>query len=231
MISATQLRSVPETAAELGVNEQRVRQLVASGQLDATKVGGRWLITTEALAEYAKHGRTSGRPWGERRSWGYLWLALGRDPTWLSAPEASRLRRQLRDEGVQPVASKLRTRATTIELSGHPAGVRRLRADRACVMAGISAAAAWKADIHAVGDIVEAYCKPHDASRLQRSSHLVKSASPNVVLHVTSELWPFDPDERVAPALVTALDLIESSDQRTQRAGRDLLRRSAPRRA
>jgi excisionase family DNA binding protein len=229
MASATHLRSVPETAAELGVNEQRVRQLVASGQLDATKVGGRWLITTDAVAAYAKHGRASGRPWGERRSWGYLWLALGRDPTWLSAPEASRLRRQLREEGVESVASKLRTRAASIELSGHPAAARRVRADRACVLGGISAASAWKADIHAVGDIVEVYCKPHDARRLQRSLHLVESASPNVVLHVVSELWPFDPDERVAPAVVTALDLLESSDQRTQRAGRDLLRRSAPR--
>jgi excisionase family DNA binding protein len=231
MTSATQLRSVPETAAELGVNEQRVRQLVASGQLAGTKVGGRWLITTDALAAYAKHGRASGRPWGERRAWGYLWLALDREATWLSAAEASRIRRQLREEGVQPVVTKLRTRATTIELSGHPASVRRLRADRACVMAGISAAAAWKADIHAAGDIAEAYCGPGDARRMQRSLHLVESASPNVVLHVVSELWPFDQSERVAPALVTALDLIESSDQRTQRAGRDLLRRSAPRHA
>ena len=222
---------MPETAAELGVNEQRVRQLVASGQLDATKVGGRWLITAEGLAAYAKHGRASGRPWGERRAWGYLWLALGRDPTWLTAPEASRLRRQIREGGVQPVVSKLRTRATTIELSGHPAAVRRVRADRACVIAGISAAAAWKADIHAVGDIAEAYCKPSDARRLQRSLHLVESASPNVVLHVVSELWPFDQSERVAPALVTALDLIESSDQRTQRAGRDLLRRATRKRS
>jgi hypothetical protein len=80
-------------------------------------------------------------------------------------------------------------------------------------------------------DIAEAYCRPGDARRLQRSLHLVESVSPNVVLHVVSELWPFDPDERVAPALVTALDLIESTDQRTQRAGRDLPRRSAPGRA
>lgn len=228
---STRLLSVPESAAELGVNEQRVRQLVATGQLDAMKVGGRWLITTDALAAHAKHGRASGRPWGERRAWGFVWLALGRDPTWLSAAEASRLRRQLREQGMQPVVSKLRTRASTIQLSGHPAAVRRVRADRACVMGGISAASAWRADIHAVDEIVEAYCRPGDAHRLQRSLHLVESVSPNVVLHVVSELWPFDPDERVAPALVTALDLIESTDQRTQRAGKDLLRRSAPRRA
>ncbi|MEO8696896.1 MAG: helix-turn-helix domain-containing protein [Acidimicrobiales bacterium] len=231
MVGTTQLRSVPETATALGVNEQRVRQLVASGQLAATKVGGRWLITTDALAAYSKQGRLSGRPWGERRAWGYLWLALGRDPTWLSAAEASRLRRQLREEGVQPLVTKLRTRATTIELSGHPAAVRRVRADRACVLGGISAASAWKADIHAVDEFTEAYCRPSDTRRLQRSLHLVESASPKVVLHVVSELWPFDPDERVAPAMVTALDLIESSDQRTQRAGRDLLRRSTPTRS
>lgn len=96
---------------------------------------------------------------------------------------------------------------------------------------GISAASTWKADIHAVDDIAEAYCRLGDARRLQRLLHLVESVSPNLVLHVVSELWPFDQSERVAPALVTALDLLESSDQRTQRAGRDLLRRSAPKRA
>lgn len=46
-----------------------------------------------------------------------------------------------------------------------------------------------------------------------------------VLCHVSSTRRPFENDERVALALVVALDLAESADQRTEGAGRALLDR------
>lgn len=39
------------------------------------------------------------------------------------------------------------------------------------------------------------------------------------------DAWPFDADQRVAPAPVVAVDLLDSDDERSQRAARELLTR------
>jgi hypothetical protein len=52
---------------------------------------------------------------------------------------------------------------------------------------------------------------------------------PNVRLHAIDKIWPFGPNERLAPAIVVALDLLESTDQRTSRAGKDLMQACEPR--
>ena len=52
------------------------------------------------------------------------------------------------------------------------------------------------------------------------------SDRPNVRLRVVSDHdWPFEAGQRVAPAPVVAVDLLDSDDQRTQRAARELLAR------
>lgn len=46
-----------EAAATLGTNEHSVRTLIRRGRLRATRVGGRWLITEDAVSEYARSRR------------------------------------------------------------------------------------------------------------------------------------------------------------------------------
>lgn len=49
---------------------------------------------------------------------------------------------------------------------------------------------------------------------------------PNVVLRVVDDgLWPFRPDEEVAPAPVVAVDLLEAGDGRSRRTAIGLLKR------
>ena len=48
----------------------------------------------------------------------------------------------------------------------------------------------------------------------------------NVVLRIVEyQLWPFPEGASVAPAAVVAVDLLESEDERSRRAGAELLQR------
>ena len=49
---------------------------------------------------------------------------------------------------------------------------------------------------------------------------------PNVVIQVVgADVWPFGDTEEVAPWPVVAIDLLDALDERTRRAGRDLIER------
>ena len=62
------------------------------------------------------------------------------------------------------------------------------------------------------------------AERFALDAH---SDRPNVRLRVVSDDdWPFEAAQRVAPAPVVAVDLLDSHDERSQRAARELLARA-----
>ena len=148
-------------------------------------------------------------------------------------------------EGLRVHVERLSSRAMSRSFRGHPSAVRRLGVDVRVVAGGLSGAGDVDADL-VVADRSEVYVRSGDVDAdlvvADRSEVYVRSGdvavlvaeyglepSPmgegNVVLRVLSEVWPFEEGERVAPALVDALDLLESSDERTQRAGRLLFDR------
>lgn len=51
-----------EVASLLGVNEQRVRWLVAHGRIPAQKIGRDWLFERAAVEEYNRQRKPAGRP-------------------------------------------------------------------------------------------------------------------------------------------------------------------------
>ena len=73
------------------------------------------------------------------------------------------------------------------------------------------------------GEGVELYLSRADLDEVVAGFGLAGAGRsiPNVVLHVVDS-WPFDADERVAPPVV-ALDLLEHRDERSRRAGGELL--------
>lgn len=96
-------------------------------------------------------------------------------------------------------------------------------ADDRIVLSGWSAASEVGADLLA-GDVVEGYVAHKSVQKLKSLYGLtVAGSNPNVVLHVVGGLWPFAKNERIAPAVVVALDLLEHNDQRSGRAGQALL--------
>jgi excisionase family DNA binding protein len=215
------MRSVAEVASELGVSSERVRQLIASGVLPAVRVGDRWVIGDGMPVR-----RREGRPWSGAAAWGLLWLAVGRPAPWLSVKQRQRVRLRLVD-GVLAHVDRLSARAKPLCFRAHPSALPRLVSDSRLVGSGLSAASVVGADL-VVADRVEGYVRSSDLRALIAEFGLepVAPGQGNLVLRSVSEVWPFVEGERVAPLLVVALDLMDSSDARTSSAGRGLLKRA-----
>jgi excisionase family DNA binding protein len=214
--------SVKEAAERLSVNTARVRALIAAGVLSADKVGGRWLVDETSVARQAS-GRIIGRPFSPARSWGLLMLASNRAAPWLSRSDRSKLRRRLRETAIQALAPRLRKRADVCEFRAHSSDLKRIASDGRTVLTGISAAQVHKQDLSVVGQ-VEAYVRVCDLRRLQRDFHLEPSRKGgNVTLRVVDRPWPFGDSDAHAPEIVVAVELLSSDDQRTRRAGTQIL--------
>ena len=57
------LLSVPEAATCLNVTPARVRQMLADGLIEGTRVGHQWVIEAHAVQTAAARKRPSHRPW------------------------------------------------------------------------------------------------------------------------------------------------------------------------
>ena len=120
--------------------------------------------------------------------------------------------------------AQLSVRATLRYFYAHPSILPLLKDEPDIVPSGISAAAHYPLDIVVV-DHFEGYIPASALPALVRRFALVENAArPDVTLRtVADHLWPFGPDEEVAPLAVVAVDLLEANDGRTRRAGAQLL--------
>lgn len=216
-IDLARLVPVADAAQQLGLSQQRVRALVADGELPARKVAGRWLVERSAVEKRMREPRLAGRPFSPQQAWGLLALAEGEPAPWLDASSRSRLRRQLRDHQIRELLPALCRRARRVELRAHPSDLPRLAKESDVVRSGVSAAAEHRLEIVAPGSF-EAYVSRRKVHELERDYNLQPSAEPNVVLHVVEGQWPFEKRQRIVPLLVAVLDLLEDDDERTRRA-------------
>lgn len=216
--------SARDVARRLRVNEARVRALIARGALPARKLANRWLVPRQALQRSDIAARIAGRPFNPENAWGLLFLASGRRADWLSPVERSRLKRRLRAPRF-PLASRFRRRANLNHLRGDERALRKIVADDRFVRSGVSAAEHMDADLIAPG-VVEGYLPKERLAKLsyEHALRAVPESSANLIVRAVNGLWPFK-SERVAPEAVVAVDLIESGDQRSRRAGSELLKR------
>ncbi len=213
---------VAEAAAELGVSDRRVRQMLADGVLAGDRVGRAWVIEPQQLRRIEHRRPEVGRPWSPASAWAVLALAEGEDPD-LSPVERSRARKRLA-QGLDGIAGRLSARAELRHFYAHPSVLDRLAEAPAVVRGGISAAAEHGADLVAA-DGFEGYVRASDLDQLVTKFGLDdKAARPNMVLRVVDDaVWPFRPGQVAAERAVVAVDLLESDDPRSRRAGADLL--------
>ncbi len=108
-------------------------------------------------------------------------------------------------------------------MSAHPSDLPNIAAESGIVRAGVSAASD-NVDITSAGAL-EAYVSAKRLPRLVKKYFLEQSVNPNLTLHVVDGFWPFPLSCKVVPAAVVALDLMEADDERSRRAGVELLKR------
>ncbi|HLY87426.1 MAG TPA: helix-turn-helix domain-containing protein [Acetobacteraceae bacterium] len=233
MAITTDMLTANEAARRLGVTQKRVYSLVASGALSARRLGNRFLLDPSEVEARKMQGIVTGRPLDQTSAWAVLWLASARDKrdlgpwgAYLARNTRWRVRQKL-GEGplaaeLAALAPRLRRRGRLVHMRAHPSDLPRLLDEPDVVRTGISAAADVGADIVAPADL-EAYAPAPRFDELRGRYFLEESNAPNVWLRLIHEPWPFPSGTRVAPAAAVALDLLDSADERTRRAGRELL--------
>jgi len=219
--------TVSETAKRLGVSPRRVRALASSKKLGGEASRRLLLLDPAGVERLARTERPAHRTLEPANAWALLALASG-DPSLAPGLDAvspsarSRLRARLRDAALPDLVPLLRKRAEVRWLHADDADLEAIMAVSGGLATGVSVADAYRFDIAAPGT-VEFYAPSRLASQLTRKYALEPSSRANVVLHVVSTPWPFAPGTVRAPALLAAVDLADSSDQRTARAGREYL--------
>ena len=117
-------------------------------------------------------------------------------------------------------------RARRLSFYTHP-GTR----DRIAVQPGVVRTAASASPEHALGIVgsgpLDAYLKSSDLQAIRDAFVMEeRSERANVVFRVVEDqMWPFPEGAAVAPPAVVAVDLLESEDERSRRAGTELLQR------
>jgi hypothetical protein len=224
----TNLVSSSAAARKLGLHESRIRALAARGRLGARKIAGRWVFDPDILDREAEGLREDGRPLNSKNAFALLFLASNENPGWIRDDVRSRLRRRLREGPLEDLFSRVGSRAVRHDFRSSDAALRKLRNDAEFIRSGISAARQYGADIAAL-DVLEGYYPERKLDEIVYRFALrqVPEEQANLIIHALAPDISFK-GRSVMPSAVVAADLIESSDQRTRRAGHQLVRRIKP---
>lgn len=161
----------------------------------------------------------------ERNAWALVSKLSGDEWPQLPAWDLSRLRRKLAQGSLLSLAPELRARAELRLLRADPRVLEHIRSDPALVRSGASAAVEYGVDVRAPG-VVEAYVQRDqlDALVYRYALRPAALAESNLLLRLVHGSVPRTA-AGVAPVAAVALDLLDSGDARSERAGRELARR------
>jgi hypothetical protein len=220
------LVSVFDAAEALRLDRSRVRALAASGDLDARKIGGIWLIDRASIEQRREHPVPAGRPLSAPNAWRVLLLASGDDIDGNADPVVRwRVRDALARRGLHGLRPLLRRHAEAHYWWALPGELRRMRERDDVMLAGTSAAAGYHLDLLS-GDSVDVYLPASRAAEVERQHALQPAdrADANVVLRlVPDEAWALLAGRRLAPLAAVAIGLAEDPDPRAARVGRDVI--------
>ncbi|MGL4173839.1 MAG: helix-turn-helix domain-containing protein [Actinomycetota bacterium] len=221
-----------ESAERLGVNQSRVRALIASGGLNARRVGGRWLINADSVDRQVAltSARATGRSMAQRIAWATAHFADGGNASWLATNERARLRQRLSIAATSPEIMQRWLRARADSVSRYRVGesdLSTLLATEGVVGTGVSATEAHRLSLGG-GNSGDAYVTPEVAQRLINEFFLIPSQTGNLILRVVRESWHQETscqvgNHSVAARLITGVDLADDIDVRSKSAGRSLI--------
>jgi excisionase family DNA binding protein len=221
-----------EAAERLGVNQSRVRALVASGALTARRAGSQWLVEPDSLDHQKEltQANATGRGMAQHVAWAAADVADGGGAAWLSASDRSRLRRRLHAAASIDVLRRwLSSRASTVVR--YRVGERdldRLLSADGVIRTGVSVADSYHLGF-GTGGTGDAYVTANVADHLVRGFFLIESRNGNLTLRVVEDnlhlLASRRVDaQRVCPRLIVGVDLADDRETRTRAGGRELLR-------
>lgn len=215
------LRSVSEAAAELGISPQRIRALAQSGQIQADRVGGHWVIRDDSLS--SPRDRAPGRPLSAANAWALLALLEGESPGWVHPSVRSRLRKRLKDsDWLARALVRSEPRANVNRWRLLPSDFSKIRASFPIVRSGLSAAGA-ALDLFSDEGPLDAYVSQRALAEIANQFKPLESSNePNAFLRVPSHSWPLEHEGQV-PIAVAAADLLSDEDPRVSRAARNVL--------
>lgn len=200
--------------------------MASRGQVEATKIGGRWLIDGDAVEARQRKGGHAGRPFEAHNAWALLLIASGLEPERVHPVVRSRLRRALRREGVAGLAPRLARRGESRFFDVHPGEIRYLLKDPAFLPTGISAADEYDLEL-VPGQEADGYVSEGELERLVAEHALEASRTGSGAARlrvVTNKAWQHLASAKRTPLAAVALDLAEDPDPRSALVGRRLLR-------
>lgn len=215
--------TVGQAAERLGVGPEQVRRLIRAGKLAARTVGRTLVLDEDAVDGRARLPITAGRSLAPRTAWAALWQLSGEDVDWLAPADRSRLVARLRGYDAERLVAASRDRAERYELRVLPAYRQRALAADGVVPSGLTAAAAVGADIVAAESADVVYCTAGTLAALRRELGLSERGQANLVVRVPRYDRLSLAGRAHMPAAVVAVDLAESAEVRTRRAGLDVL--------
>lgn len=225
--------TVSEAAERLGVTAQRVRALLAEGQLAGRRAGGGWLVQASSVAERELE-KLRGRPIAANTAWALI-AALSR----VGAPSAVSDRRlrfrvyKLVESMPEPATAPerwamcLASRHMVRRLWAHPGVMDRLRHD-ARISAGGFEAVQTQDGLTGRDDRWDLYVNARDINAVVADYRLSDDRTGHVLLHaipagVRDELLP--PGGAPVPEAAGAADLLDENDPRARHAAVELLDR------
>jgi hypothetical protein len=154
--------------------------------------------------------------------WGLLFLASGEQPQVANSRARRRLAKRLRS--LPKEAERLSVRAESRWFRADQRALAALRDDPDFVRSGVSVSEEYGIDIQAP-NLTEGYYPQRKLNQFSYRHALrpVAEEAANLIVHSVGGRFPLAGRARV-PAPVAALDLLESHDERTRRAGAKLLR-------
>ncbi len=227
---------VADAAALLGVNVQRIRALLAAGELSGTKVGPVWLVDPISLAAY-RHVRQphGGRALAPITAWAALLSRFAAEvsPGVRESFEVKGERRRrllaLAGRDLDDWRWLARRRADVHRYDTRPAYLQRLMARPGLIRAGLSATTAAAAGLTETSARFDAYAARATIERLVDEFKLRPAENGNVTLRAVA----LEGAQLAVvlgsplPDLAVAVDLIEDRDERTSAAGRALFRKAS----
>lgn len=210
-----------EAAVRLRMSPQRVRALWREGALSGHIVANRLLLDRASVLDLAERDRPATRPLSTRNAWTLLLMLAGEPSPWASASELSRLRRLVSTREEAPLAALVRARARTVRLDGVAGAGGYVLRDDHVVPAGVMLAHRWT-DLVVEG-VTEVYVAESFAQNLADRLRLWPDPQGPIVVHaVPDDLGDLLRDRAEMPAPVIAVDLLDSGEPRSHRAGEAL---------